>query len=245
MAKIGFHSENADLNLPIMLAWFVDIKILSYKGIMKNQTSDRRPISARNSPYSQRVSSYLAQHGVAPNIISIASVVFAMGASLCLIASSSNFMHRVWWMLGGALIMLRLLANMFDGMVAVETGKTSATGELFNEVPDRISDVLIFISAGFAAGSSPHLGYITAVLALFIAYLRALGNYMGVSQLFIGPMAKSHRMFTLVAVCLYNALMPDIWQISSLLTWGLLIIIAGSILTIIRRIQRIIATVQE
>ena len=207
---------------------------------MKNQTSDRRPISARNSPYSQRVSTFLAQHGVAPNIISIASIVFAMGASLCLIATSSNFTHRIWWMLAAMLIVLRLLANMFDGMVAVETGKTSAAGELFNEVPDRISDVLIFTSAGFAAGSSPHLGYITAILALFIAYIRALGNHMGVSQLFIGPMAKSHRMFTLVAFCLWNAFIPAAWQLPSLLTWGLLIISVGSIITIIRRLQRIV-----
>jgi phosphatidylglycerophosphate synthase len=207
---------------------------------MKNQTSDRRPISARNSPYSQRVSTFLAHHGVAPNIISIASVVFAMGASLCLIATTSNFTHRVWWILAAVLIVVRLLANMFDGMVAVETGKTSAAGELFNEVPDRISDVLIFISAGFAAGSSPHLGYVTAILALFIAYIRAMGNHMGVSQLYIGPMAKSHRMFTLVAFCLYNAIIPTAWQLPSLLTWGLLIISAGSIITIIRRLQHIV-----
>jgi phosphatidylglycerophosphate synthase len=212
---------------------------------MKNQTSDRRPISARNSPYSQRISAFLAQHGVAPNVISIASVVFAIGASLCLIATSSNFTPRIWWILASILIVLRLLANMFDGMVAVETGKTSAAGELFNEVPDRISDVLIFISTGFAAGSSPHLGYITAILALFTAYIRAMGNHMGVSQLFIGPMAKSHRMFTLVAFCLFNAIIPAAWQLPSLLTWGLLIISVGSIITIIRRLQRIVEVMEK
>ncbi|MBC7878327.1 MAG: CDP-alcohol phosphatidyltransferase family protein [Anaerolineales bacterium] len=206
---------------------------------MKNQTSDRRPISARNSQYSQRISTFLAQHGVAPNVISIASVVFALGAGLSLLATSSTFSHRIWWILTAVLIVLRLLANMFDGMVAVETGKASPTGELFNEVPDRISDVVIFVCAGFAAGSSLHLGYITAVLSLFIAYVRALGNHMGVSQLFIGPMAKSHRMFTLAALCIYNAIMPITWQLSSLLTWGLLIISIGGILTIIRRLQRI------
>lgn len=204
---------------------------------MKNQTPDRRPISARNSPYSQRVSTFLAQHGVSPNIISVASVVFAVGAGLSLIATSSNFPPRVWWILTAVLIVLRLSANMLDGMVAMETGKTSAVGELFNEVPDRISDVVIFVSAGFAAGSSPHLGYITAILALFIAYVRALGNYMGVTQLFIGPMAKSHRMFTLTAFCLCNAVIPAAWQLPSLLTWGLLIISAGSVITIIRRVQ--------
>lgn len=206
---------------------------------MKNQSSDRRPISARNSQYSQRFSTFLAQRGVAPNTISVASVIFAVGAGLSLIATSSNLTHRVWWALTAVLILLRLLANMFDGMVAVETGKTSVAGELFNELPDRISDVVIFVSAGFAAGSSPHLGYITALLALFIAYVRALGNHMGVSQLFIGPMAKSHRMFTLAGLCLYNATAPTAWQPPSLLTWGLLVISVGSVITLVRRLQQI------
>ncbi len=211
---------------------------------MKNQASDRRPISARNSPYSQRISTFLAKHGVAPNAISIASVVFAMGAGLSMLATSGNFANRAWWISAAVLIVLRLLANMFDGMVAMETGKTTIAGELFNEIPDRISDAVIFVSAGFAAGSSPHLGYVAAILALFIAYIRAMGNHLGVSQLFIGPMAKSHRMFALVAICLYNALMPAFLHIPALLTWGLSIIILGSVATTIRRIRRITAMVQ-
>lgn len=211
---------------------------------MENKNLDRRPISARNSQYSQRVSTFLAKQGVLPNTISVASVVFAAGAGFGLIATSSSSINHGWWTLTAVLIVLRLLANMFDGMVAVETGKMSATGELFNEVPDRISDGVIFVCAGFASGSSWHLGYITAILALFIPYLRALGNYMGVSQLFLGPMAKSHRMFTLVALCLYNAIAPAAWQVPSLLTWGLLIISIGSVITIIRRLQRIAITVK-
>ena len=181
---------------------------------------------------------------LSPNAISVASVAFAVGASLCLIATSSNFTNRVWWLLTAVFIVLRLMANMFDGMVAVETGGTSAVGEIFNEVPDRLSDVVIFVSAGFASGSSSHLGYITAVLALFIPYIRALGNHMGVSQLFLGPMAKSHRMFTLAALCLYYAIAPTAWQIPFLLTWGLLIISLGGVITIIRRLQRIMVVVK-
>ncbi len=206
---------------------------------MKSQTSDRRPISARNSRYSQNISIFLARQGVSPNAISVASVVFAMGAGLCLIATSGNFSHRGWWVLTAVLIVLRLLANMLDGMVALETGNSSASGELFNEVPDRVSDAVIFVCAGFAAGSSIHLGYIAAILALFIAYVRALGNHMGVAQLFIGPMAKSQRMFTLAALCLLNAIIPAAWQLSSLLTWGLLVINAGGVVTIIRRLHKI------
>jgi len=207
---------------------------------MKNQTSDRRPISARNSQYARQVSAFLVRLGVSPNTISVASMVFAVGAGLCLLATSSSLAHPAWWVLAPVLIILRLLANMFDGMVAIETGKTSVHGELFNEVPDRVSDVIIFACAGFAAGSSPHLGYVAAILALFVAYVRALGNHMGVSKLFSGPMAKSHRMFLLAALCFYNAFSPAILQLPSLLTWGLLLIILGCVITIVRRLHRIV-----
>jgi phosphatidylglycerophosphate synthase len=138
------------------------------------------------------------------------------------------------------LILLRLLANMLDGMVAVETGKTSAVGELFNEIPDRVSDAAIFIGAGFAATSSPHLGYTAAVLALLVAYVRALGNQMGITGLFIGPMSKQQRMFTLVAICLFYASAPAAWQSFPLLVWGLWIINLGATVTLFRRIRHIV-----
>ena len=61
-------------------------------------------------------------------------------------------------------------------MVAVGSGKASPLGEVYNEVPDRIADPLILIGAGFAAGGSPTLGYVAALLAVFVAYVRVLGR---------------------------------------------------------------------
>ncbi len=62
---------------------------------------------------------------------------------------------RLTWLLAAALVQLRLLANMFDGMVAVETNTASPVGELFNEVPDRVSDAAILVGLGYAAGGTP------------------------------------------------------------------------------------------
>ena len=48
---------------------------------------------------------------------------------------------------------LRLWLNMLDGMVALASGKASRTGEIVNELPDRISDVVILsasLHSGFA-----------------------------------------------------------------------------------------------
>lgn len=212
---------------------------------MKPHISDRRPISARNSKISQNIAALLTQTGISPNSISIASMIFAAGAGGSLVATKYSTNNEIWWISSIVLIILRLLANMFDGMVAVESGKSSAIGELYNELPDRISDAIIFISAGFASGSSPHLGYIAALLAILIAYTRTLGNFMGVTQLFLGPMAKSHRMFTLSAFCLLTALSQNVFEIQNLFSWGLLFIITGSVLTFLRRVKLIVVTLQR
>ncbi len=206
---------------------------------MKNRVTDRRPISARDNPLSQRVTLLLVRLGISPNAISIASVVLSLGAAICLLLTAGESSQPVLWGLAAILIVLRLFANMFDGMVAVETGVTSPLGDLYNEVPDRISDVIIFVSAGYAAGSMEILGYVAALCSLFIAYVRALGNSIGVTGLFIGPMAKSHRMFTLAGVCLAIAFFQEFLPSQQALTWGLLVIVIGSILTIVRRLRQI------
>jgi len=202
---------------------------------------DRRPIGARSHPLSHRLAAFLARLGLSPNAISMMSMVFAAGAGLCL-AQTRAHDRWFWWLAAAVLIVLRLLANMLDGMVAVEFNRGSPLGELFNEAPDRFSDALIFIGAGFAAGSSPHLGYLAALLAVLTAYIRTLGNQMGVHHLFIGPCAKAQRMWALVALLIYRGLAP--WQPPHLLAWGLGVISLCTLLTIFRRLQKIIREVQ-
>ena len=212
---------------------------------MSYQIKDRRPIPQRNNPLAQRVASSLVKIGITANTISVLSLLFGLGAGASLISTATAVNPRIWWGVAALLIPLRLLANMLDGMVAIESGETSAVGELFNEIPDRISDVVILAAAGFSANSSLHLGYAAATLSLFTAYIRALGNQMGVIGLFIGPMNKQIRMFTLIVICLFFALAPQPWLSLPLLIWGLWLIIIGSVITIMRRIRHIVIRVQK
>jgi phosphatidylglycerophosphate synthase len=148
------------------------------------------------------------------------------------------------------LIQLRLLANMLDGLVAVEGGRKTATGDLFNEVPDRFADVLILTSAGYALTWLGTLGitfgWLVALLAVLSAYVRVFGGSLGFQQSFIGPMAKQHRMALLTLACL-----ASIFEVIAagyqgrLLSVGLLIIGLGTALTIIRRLGLIAGLLQE
>ena len=155
--------------------------------------------------------------------------------------------YRILWVVGALGAQLRLTANMLDGMVAIASARTSKTGELYNEVPDRISDAAVFIGAGYAWGGDVTLGYIATILAIFTAYIRAAGKIAGAPNEFCGPMAKQHRMLVITIVCVYAAIAPRSWQIINLNNWqtglmtlALLVIVVGSIVTVIRRVSRIV-----
>ena len=154
--------------------------------------------------------------------------------------------YRILWIIAALGAQLRLTANMLDGMVALASGRDSKVGELYNEVPDRISDAAVFIGAGFAWGGNIALGYIATILAIFTAYVRAAGKIAGAPNEFCGPMAKQHRMLVITLICLYSAVTPRSWQVITvsdsqigLVTLGLIVIVLGCVITVIRRLSRI------
>jgi phosphatidylglycerophosphate synthase len=209
------------------------------------QAMDRRPISTRNRKWAQATTTWLATRNVSPNAISIAGMCACIVAGIAL-AVTSIAEYRILWIIAALGAQLRLTANMLDGMVALASGGDSRVGELYNEVPDRISDAAAFIGAGFAWGGNIALGYIATILAIFTAYVRAAGKIAGAPNEFCGPMAKQHRMLVITLICLYSAVTPRSWQTISfndseigLMTLGLAVIVVGCVITVIRRLGRI------
>src|SRR5262245_36537520 len=175
---------------------------------------DRRPIKARGWAISRRLAGWLAGRGASANGISVAGMVcgVAAGGALALTALLPPVEQRIAWLLAALFVQMRLLANMLDGMVAIESGKASSVGELFNEVPDRVSDVCTLIGLGYAAGGNAAFGYLAACAALFTAYIRAMGKAAGAPNEFCGPMAKQQRMFVVTLVAVYSGVTPSHWQ---------------------------------
>jgi len=206
-------------------------------------TCGRRPLRSRDTDWARAAARRLATLGVRPNQISLASAGFA-----ALAAGGLGLAPRVEADLGTALylgaalaIQLRLLANLLDGMVALDGGRESPTGELFNEVPDRVADVLVLVAAGYAvaAGRWPALGWTAAVLALLTAYVRALGTALGAAPRFDGPMAKPQRMAVMTVACLLAALETVLGTRPLALALGLGVVIVGGAVTMIRRLHAI------
>ena len=134
-------------------------------------------------------------------------------------------------------------------MVAVEGGQRTKSGEIFNELPDRISDALILAAAGYAvvgAGWSRDLGWAAASLAVITAYVRTLGAACGTAQYFIGPMAKQQRMFLVTAACVGNAALSAFGASAvDLIPWMLVIVVVGCVVTIARRATRILRELES
>src|SRR2546426_7929362 len=179
------------------------------------QGIDRRPIATRNRKWAQAATAWLAARNVSPNAISIAGMWACIVAGIALgLTSISDY--RILWLVAALGAQLRLTANMLDGMVALGSRRASKVGELYNEIPDRVSDAAVFIGAGFAWGGNVTLGYIATILAIFTAYVRAAGKIAGAPNEFCGPMAKQHRMLVITLVCVYATITPRSWQIITL-----------------------------
>lgn len=157
-------------------------------------TETRREVSSRSNIFIRQIAIFLNKHNISPNIISTFSIILSLlvpiGCYIIYINQNVNLIS-VLLILSG--IQLRLLCNVIDGLVAIEGGKKSVVGGIYNEFPDRITDTIIILSISFLINLN--LGFILSILAIMTAYVRLLGGTLGVKQTFAGPAAKQHRMF--------------------------------------------------
>lgn len=204
----------------------------------------RRPIAARESGWAKETARFLARRGVRPNAVSGASVVFALLALLCLAATArtENSLAEGALFCGAALcIQIRLLCNLFDGMLAVEFDRASALGPIFNDFPDRPADVLILVGCGLCDGPLwlAQLGWLAAALALVTAYTRVLGVAVGANEYFIGPMAKQQRMAVATIACVLGAVEATAGWPPRAMAAALFLLSCGCVFTTLRRLKRI------
>jgi phosphatidylglycerophosphate synthase len=207
---------------------------------------NRRELKTRGRAWPRVIAGVLARAGVTPNAVSLLSILFAALASLFFLKAGLSLPpSRPWWpwlVAAAACIQLRLLCNLLDGLLAIEGGLKTKTGELYNEIPDRFADVFILVGAGYGLAGyplGPMLGWVAAVVAVLTAYVRLLGGSLGFVQDFSGPLAKQHRMFALtvgaLAAAVELAMRETVWSLYAAL-W---IIIVGALFTFARRTRRI------
>lgn len=202
---------------------------------------DRRPLETRRRAWAPKLARRLDAAGFSPNGVSALGLVAALTGGAAFYASANVDSRAAacgLLALAGVMIQLRLLANMLDGLIAVECGRASPDGDFFNEVPDRFEDALLLIAAGHAAGDL-RLGELAALVAVAVAYIRAYRASRGLGQDFRGPGAKPHRMFVLTLGTLVAAVLAGLGErredFQNALAWTLVAIVLLGGITLYRR----------
>lgn len=206
------------------------------------QPTSRRPIADRFRQTADGAVRFCVRWGIHPDAVSYASIVSSTLAGIC------------FWLSGrwhGLLIpaalfcYVRLWFNMLDGMVAIASKQASLRGELLNDLPDRLSDAIIFAGVAQSGLCYPASGYWAAIFALLTAYVGTFGQAVGVGRQFGGIMAKPWRMVTLhigswIALgLLWSGRSIEMGSLT-VLDWTNLVVIAGCVQTIAVRLKRIL-----
>lgn len=205
---------------------------------MPEITINSRPLASRQIKWVQKTAAFLARIKVSANMISVGSVVFAALAFWMYYMAIGSAHEWPCLLLAAAFIQLSFLCNLMDGMIAIDLRRRSKLGDLYNEVPDRISDFLIIMGVGMYCWGQPYamsLAWITSLLALFTAYVRVVGVSLSTPQFYSGPMAKQHRLAIITFITLLQMFLPAI----PVLYFSLYVLAVGTLITALRRLKQI------
>jgi phosphatidylglycerophosphate synthase len=211
------------------------------------EPTSRRPIADPFRLTAKTATRLCVRYRIHPDAISYLSIVAAVFAAILFWKSGR---HPALLLFAPLFCYLRLWFNMLDGMVALAAGKASWRGEILNDLPDRVSDVLIFAGVAHSGWMNPFFGYWAAIFALLTAYVGMFGQAVGAHREFSGVMSKPWRMVVL-HLAGWVTLGCVWWNDGSIrfasltiFDWACLIVVAGCLQTMALRLKRIMAALR-
>lgn len=175
----------------------------------------------------------LVRRRVHPNAITTVGFLVTVGAGV------SFFLGHL--RIGGALVLLGGLFDVFDGYVARGTGLASAFGSFYDSTLDRISEVVVFLGifslygGGHPDMEPPQMVYVVALAlagSLMVSYTRARAEGLGIDCK-VGVMQRPER---IVLLGFSTLLFGTMWN-GAVLTW---VLVAMAVLTNFTAVQRIV-----
>jgi CDP-diacylglycerol--glycerol-3-phosphate 3-phosphatidyltransferase len=162
----------------------------------------------------------LAGAGVTANAVTLAAAVLsiAVGAAIAWTKGAPTTL-----LLLPATLFARMALNAIDGMLAREHGQKSRLGALLNELGDVVSDTALYLPLALVPGFDARLVAVIAVLAGLSEMAGVLGQTIGASRRYDGPMGKSDRAFAfgLFALLLGLGVKPGLWLLAA--QWAILL----------------------
>jgi phosphatidylglycerophosphate synthase len=175
---------------------------------------------------------------VHPDVLTWSALALSILAGILL---CNSYEHPFLAVAAVPLLFARLALNALDGMLAQQTGKARAAGEVLNEVSDRLADVAIFLGLTLSPAVDKLSGLLSIISILMVSYIGILGKAVASERVYIGILGKADRMIYLMGACLFYGLFPN-WTGMGYSIFGLLLLlfIPLASITLLQRLDRII-----
>jgi phosphatidylglycerophosphate synthase len=150
-----------------------------------------------------------------------------------------------WWVIGGIVVFVGGVFDMFDGTLARATGQVSKLGAFMDSTFDKLGEIIVFLGviAGLQGAGAADVPILVAASAMgasiMVSYVRAksdgLGFSSGTGMAAVGIMPREVR---LVIISLGIVLAGTSLGITAL-QFALGVILVGAVATVIQRIVHV------
>lgn len=178
------------------------------------------------------IKNVLIHFRVHPTIINLTGLVFSIFIGVIFLIGN----QFPWlFLLIPILAFSRTASNALDGLVARELRvKNQRFGEVLNELLDRISDTIIFLSLALSSYTHNLWGILALIMILLNSYLSIVSKAAGGSRQYGGVMGKADRMILI-------SIFAGISLLSGNLIWWnfcIVILMIGTTITFIQRLKK-------
>lgn len=141
----------------------------------------------------------LRNFGITPNFLTVFTIVFSFFIGYLLFLGIDNKIYFLFVSLG---LLIRMMLNALDGMMATTYNLKSKKGEVLNEIGDILSDLAIYFPFIYFNSLSIELIIIFISLSVINEFCGLLAKSISGIRRYDGPMGKSDRAFFVGIICI-------------------------------------------
>jgi CDP-diacylglycerol--glycerol-3-phosphate 3-phosphatidyltransferase len=141
----------------------------------------------------------LHNFGITPNFLTVFTIVFSFFIGYLLFLGIDNQIYFLFVSLG---LLIRMIINALDGMMATTYNLKSKKGEVLNEIGDVLSDIAIYFPFIYFKSLSIELIIIFLSLSVINEFCGLLAKSISGIRRYDGPMGKSDRAFFVGIICI-------------------------------------------
>ena len=141
----------------------------------------------------------LKRIGVSPNHITVFTIFFSLLIGYILFLAIDN---SFWFIVVALGLLIRMMLNALDGMMANQFNLQSKLGEILNEIGDVISDIAIYFPFLYFEAIKSEYVILFIFLSIINEFCGVLAKLISGSRRYDGPMGKSDRAFLVGIICI-------------------------------------------